>query len=49
MNYSDFVNEALCRGFEHPERLYMVAYKLDMPEVYTLCTEEERPGISYKW
>ena len=47
MNYSDFVNEALCRGFEHPERLYMVAYKLDMPEVYTLCTEEESiwPGI----
>jgi hypothetical protein len=47
MNYSDFVNEALCGGFEHPERLYMVAYKLDMPEVYTLCTEEESiwPGI----
>ena len=47
MNYSDFVNEALCRGFEHPERLYMVAYKLDMLEVYTLCTEEESiwPGI----
>lgn len=47
MNYSDFVNEALCRGFEYPERLYMVAYKLDMPEVYTLCTEEESiwPGI----
>ena len=47
MNYSDFVNEALCRGFEHPERLYMVAYKLDMPEVYTLCTEEEMAAAYY--
>lgn len=41
MNYSDFIKEALCRGFEHPERLFMVAYKLDMPEIHDLCTEEE--------
>lgn len=47
MNYSDFVNEALCRGFEHPERLYMVAYKLDMPEVYTLVQRKRAYGQEY--
>ena len=47
MNQSVFVMLGLCRLFEDADGFQMVAYKLDMPEVYTLCTEEESiwPGI----
>lgn len=42
MDYSRFYNKALCEGFEHPERLYIVAHYLDSYEDLIMkCTEEE--------
>lgn len=49
MNYSDFVNEAVDKGFERPSLLFVAAhyFDVDMDTFLSECSEEESiwPGI----